>query len=851
MSESLPLKSNSNHYEEYIKLKESIHFSSNQYFIYYLNDIYNDLLNRIPKQILKEQKNDIPNGIPEIIFTEFLDYQFFICEKLFNAFDKKKQGFLNKQEFINGIYNLYSDSFRENAEIIFSLYDFNKDGFINKDDMKLLLSYIPSQENEYKKQIKLLRELDQILKETFDEENEEITFEQYLIAIKNKNSESFIRLMIYFYNNKPFELDNINSYQYLKKKPLLKNQFKKNLCLVTPMKLNSQLKKTEKKIFQSLQKNIKLSKEKENTKTSFRIFNRHSSIKNLPCPIELFKGKKEIFPKKKYDSSSNLIRNDSINHKSPNTIPYNKMVKNKGRNILFKSNLRKRKSIGDSFSNTSKESFSNLPILNSPKSMLQKGNRSKYKLSPVNQVFNKFSPQNNISNNFNEFEEPPDFTLCDENDNDNEIDFKLEITEDKSDENNFEKEKNNENQNNNLMLSEERKFSISKKLDSFKKFKASLPKYNVSFEDYLFKYDDNKSQILKRYFCVFKGYDLLFFTSNLKNELESILNIKGCYIKQGENLSMGKELYYTVKIIYSNNKKRLIYFLSETTRNKWYNKLKESIKNYDFNLNYTLKEQIGEGYFGKVQKAINLKTNKEYAVKVINKSKLSLKNYKLIHHEMNIMKLLNHPNIVSLVDYFEDDEFIYIVMDYLSGGDLLEYIGNKEELISEKIACRIIKNIAKGIKYMNLFGLIHRDLKPENIVFEKKDDIKSLKIIDFGLTKTLGRQEKTNEAIGTITYLAPEIFTHKPYNHKVDIWSIGIILYFLLSGCLPFDDEKLDDQIIGKKVVFSHQEYPKEYFGNRNPGVLNLIDKCLEKNPDKRISVNEFLKDEWILRQSN
>ena len=222
MSESLPLKSNSNHYEEYIKLKESIHFSSNQYFIYYLNDIYNDLLNRIPKQILKEQKNDIPNGIPEIIFTEFLDYQFFICEKLFNAFDKKKQGFLNKQEFINGIYNLYCDSFIENAEIIFSLYDFNKDGFINKDDMKLLLSYIPSQENEYKKQIKLLRELDQILKETFDEENEEITFEQYLIAIKNKNSESFIRLMIYFYNNKPFELDNINSYQYLKKKTFIK-----------------------------------------------------------------------------------------------------------------------------------------------------------------------------------------------------------------------------------------------------------------------------------------------------------------------------------------------------------------------------------------------------------------------------------------------------------------------------------------------------------------------------------------------------------------------------------------------------------------------------------------------------
>ena len=214
------------------------------------------------------------------------------------------------------------------------------------------------------------------------------------------------------------------------------------------------------------------------------------------------------------------------------------------------------------------------------------------------------------------------------------------------------------------------------------------------------------------------------------------------------------------------------------------------------------------------------------------------------------MKLLNHPHIVHLEDYFEDDEFIYIIMEYLSGGDLLEFVGEKENLLTEKISAKIIKEIARGIKYMNLFGLIHRDLKPENIVFAKKNDITSLKIIDFGLTKTLGNDEKAKEAIGTITYLAPEVFTHKPYNHKVDIWSIGIILYFLLSGCLPFDDEKLDQDIIGKKVVFSNQEYPKEFFGDRSNSCLRLIDKCLEKNPEKRISINEFLKDEWVCRES-
>ncbi len=187
-------------------------------------------------------------------------------------------------------------------------------------------------------------------------------------------------------------------------------------------------------------------------------------------------------------------------------------------------------------------------------------------------------------------------------------------------------------------------------------------------------------------------------------------------------------------------------------------------------------------------------------------------------------------------------------MEYLSGGDLLEYVG--ENLLTEKISAKIIKEIARGIKYMNLFGLIHRDLKPENIVFAKKNDITTLKIIDFGLTKTLGNDEKAKEAIGTITYLAPEVFTHKPYNHKVDIWSIGIILYFLLSGFLPFDDENLDQDIIAKKVVFSHQEYPKDVFGDISNSCLRLIDKCLEKNPDKRISINEFLKDEWVCRES-
>ena len=850
------LINNSGGYNEYINLKELFKFSSNNYFIFYLNDIYNELSFRIPKEIkTKEKKVIIPTGLTDIIFSEYLNFQFYICDKLFKCLEKQKDGFLHKQDFVNGIYNLYLGSFNDCAQIIFSLFDFNHDGIINKDDMKLLLSYIPQIDNEYKKQIQFLKGLDKIIEETFDGEKE-LLFKEYLNSLKNKNSESFLQLMIYFYKNKPFDIETISLYQF-KRKQVSKNHFNFQSKLNFSPNRNELKNQKEKKLFQSLRKNRKSTSNDYNksslTNISSKYINHQNSTKQLPIPITLFKenqtssSSSSLNILKKSSSKPFFLKKTLSNKNSPNEInPIYKKVNNFpiGKSVLLQNLKNKRKSKGESTSNNSKDSSSNLPLLSQSPNLSNntnpKSNRVKYKLSPVFKVFSKFSPPTVSHNIENEPEEPPEFFLCDDDNNCD--DFKLEIQEDDKNDNLENDKKNNDN---------EEKKNFSKKLDSYRKFKASLPKFNFNLEDYVFKYDDSKISVLKKYFCAVKDCDLLFFSSNLKNELNLIINIKGAYIKKGENIIVAKEIYYTLIIIFSNNKKKYLYFLNDIIRNKWFNKLKDNNNNYDFNEFYILNEQIGEGYFGKVQKGINKNTRKEVAVKVINKSKLSYKNYKLIHHEMNIMKLLNHPHIVSLEDYFEDDEYIYIVMNYLSGGDLLEYIEKKDELISEKEAAKIIKEIAKGIKYMHLFGLVHRDLKPENIVFENKNDIESLKIIDFGLTKTLASQEKTNEAIGTLTYLAPEVFSHKPYDNKIDIWSIGIILFFLLSGCLPFDDENNDENIIGKKVVFSQQEYPKEYFGNRNINCLKLIDKCLEKKPEKRISIDEFLKNDWVNRASN
>ena len=481
---------NSGGYNEYINLKELFHFSSNNYLIFYLNDIYNELSFRLPNEIkTKEKKVIIPTGLTDIIFSEYLNFQFYICEKLFQCLEKQKDGFLHKQDFVNGLYNLYLGSFNDCAQIIFSLFDFNQDGIINKDDMKLLLAYIPQIDNNYKKQIQLLKELDKIIDETFDGENE-LLFKEYLNSLKQKNSESFIRLMIYFYKNKPFDIETINLYQF-KRKHVSKNyfNFQSKLLNFSPNRNESIYNKKEKKLFQTLRKNRKSSSNDYNksslTNTSNKYINHNSSSKQLPIPITLFKEKhitssSSLNILKKSSSKLFLKKTSSIKN-SPNILNQNYQNLNNypiGKSVLLQHLKHKKKSIGESTTNNSKDSSSNLPLLsNSPNltnSTNPKTNTLKYKLSPVFKVISKFSPPTVTHNIENEPEEPPEFFLCDDENNCD--DFKLEFQEDTKNDNLEDDKKNND---------DEEKKNISKKLDSYRKFKASLPKFNFNLEDYL------------------------------------------------------------------------------------------------------------------------------------------------------------------------------------------------------------------------------------------------------------------------------------------------------------------------------------------------------------------------------
>ena len=209
---------------------------------------------------------------------------------------------------------------------------------------------------------------------------------------------------------------------------------------------------------------------------------------------------------------------------------------------------------------------------------------------------------------------------------------------------------------------------------------------------------------------------------------------------------------------------------------------------------------MGKGKYGLVKRAEHKKSGREVAVKIVKKKELSLKDIELLKREIEVLKICQHPNIIRFYDVFENSDFIYIVMEYLKGGDFFNYLESKNFKISEDRARTIAHQIATAIYYLHSFGIAHRDLKPENILMMEGAFDSPIKLVDFGLSKTFGPGETSSEPFGTLCYVAPEILLQKPYDKSVDCWSLGIIVYLMLSRHLPFDSN--DDKEIGRKTIY-------------------------------------------------
>ena len=279
--------------------------------------------------------------------------------------------------------------------------------------------------------------------------------------------------------------------------------------------------------------------------------------------------------------------------------------------------------------------------------------------------------------------------------------------------------------------------------------------------------------------------------------------------------------------------------------NKEPEKLSDLMENEDIFLQaefrigpFKLLNKIGKGKFATVFLGIHEETKEKVAIKQIKKSELNTNH--LLIKEINIQKLLFHPYLTKMYCVIEKEENIYIITEYCSKGDILQIL-LENGAFEESKSCKIFQQVLSSLEYLHNNNICHRDIKPENILIDEFDDAK---LSDFGLSKKFEKNELLNTACGSPIYAAPEMLLGKPYKgSEIDIWSLGISLFTMVCGDFPFD---ADDEGGMKSLVYNitHGKYTIPEFVS--PLCKDLIQKILEINPEKRISIEELKKHQWV-----
>ncbi|KAL3505549.1 hypothetical protein ACH5RR_030931 [Cinchona calisaya] len=256
---------------------------------------------------------------------------------------------------------------------------------------------------------------------------------------------------------------------------------------------------------------------------------------------------------------------------------------------------------------------------------------------------------------------------------------------------------------------------------------------------------------------------------------------------------------------------------------------------------YELGRTLGEGNFGKVKYARNLESGQPFAIKILEKHRiLDLNISDQIKREIGTLKLLKHPNVVRLHEVLASKSKIYMVLEYVDGGELFDRIASKGKL-SEAQGRKLFQQLIDGVSYCHNKGVYHRDLKLENVLVDAKGNVK---ITDFGLSalpQHFRDDGLLHTTCGSPNYVAPEILSNRGYDGATsDTWSCGVILYVILTGYLPFDDRNL--AVLYQKIFKGEAQIPKWL----SPGAQHLINRILDPNPRTRISMADIKRDDWF-----
>ena len=772
-------------------------------FKLYLKDIWNDLSQRnVEKNIA---------GISKITFSSYYDLPGIISDRLFNVFDSSSLGFLKSTDFINGMTTLFCEEFEVCCPFIFKFYDFDNDGKISKEDIRTVLSYVSlSQEiQNYKDRVVSQKELYEIIEKCFAKiKGDKMNYYDFKNVIENESSDIYLMILLFLYEKKPFKKNSLTSYSKKVNKDSL------------PLSPNV---KSPKKLVASPTKNYSFSPYQVITRQRRRTVTLKQS--EYLKMREMLDSEVDI---KRRGSRVGTVGNNDIIKLVPtlkeNKAP-SKFKQSEKKPLQIQTQTQNQNQIEDEFySPIHRKNKINLKELGKDKNLnvnISDNNKS---------IERKNKKRNSIL--FNDATLKPMFKQAKISGNENK-DTSRSSSILSSD------------------LLEIKKTNATEELifDDFKDEENSEDEEkenSVTYEGYLIKVVDKK---MRKIWFRLVDKDLFYFKHENDDLHKGMHHLSGVFIQEEEPKTFNGKKYYCFSMIYP-KKNRLYYVDNEKDYKNWVEKLKLSTGYTNLTDIYEIEGKIGNGKFGLIKKGINKKTRKEVAIKIMSKKDMTTQDLELVRTEIEILKICQHPNIIQLYEVFENLDYFYIIMEYCKGGDLFSYLEKRNFHLPEPQACKFMHKMCAAVYYIHSYGIAHRDLKPENVLMTSNDDDADLRILDFGLSKIIGPDEKCTEPYGTLSYVAPEVLLDIPYGKEVDLWSLGVITYLMLGAALPFDD-KHNEEEIARKTCLEEPPYKGSIWKKISKEGKDFINRLLEKKPEKRMNIKEALEHEWFHKFDN
>ena len=344
-------------------------------------------------------------------------------------------------------------------------------------------------------------------------------------------------------------------------------------------------------------------------------------------------------------------------------------------------------------------------------------------------------------------------------------------------------------------------------------------------------------------YIVLRSGMLLIYQSPATPMPMSVIFLEGCFIDKLAEFSQSHNHGFAISHQFESFQQVSFWCESNEERNEWVLRLSQAARNSKLEDFYVLSERIGSGRFSDVFKALERSSSFEWAVKVIEKTRLSSEEHEMLRSEVAIMRLLNHPNVVQMKEVFEDKGKMYLIVELVEGGELFDRIRTKR-VFTEFTAFHVTRQLLQTVKYLHEAGIVHRDIKPENILLSDDSELPTIKLADFGLAKLVGTSECLLDGCGTLGYVAPEVLLEHPYGKQVDMWSVGVVTYLMLRGRLPFDSK--EKFMLIEKTIEAEPDFPEDYWGKFTPYASDFVSKLLCKDPALRLTCDQALSHVWI-----